>query len=623
MIHVKRVLERVKEVGIILSASKSKILKTEIEYLGLEIGKHGVLKLAPHTQEKIMLFPDKLEDRKQIQRFLGCINYIADQGFSKNFAKHRSLLQKKISEKTPWSWGEEDTNAVKLLKKNLTNLPELYNAKNSDFLIIETDASETTWAGCMLAIQNGKNILCLDEFGRIQRAKEEISIPEKEEISIPEKEDHSTSETKHTNHERDKSSYTVQKDKNLSYTDHKCDNNQMLFKETQKLPKKLCKYTSGTFKPAEINYTVHEKEVLAIIRTLNKWKMELLPTRFELRTDSKYATGVYTNWGTVSQIVTGRPYTHRSYPTREEAEKALEEAYKEITMTKRKPESANQISRMMSLERETSFKSRKLNYTDFTACWKRLVEFKEDDFINQYYPRKRQNLGPKAVLLPGINLRQAWELVSLGFADTIYINGKTLEEAKVFPEKLQDAISVYKNFIAKGNEIFLKCYSSYAIFDEDGEMILSSITIAQLGISNGSYAESQSLQGTNFGGKEIYTEGIMGVFDHGRQLGKQGKGDYSKIKVNYMSPTLLVYSKTSKPMTEGDAEAIQKFEEKFHNLDGVFEKAPEELKETLCQRISKVCKSHLCMHCYPNASPVNSPTDSSPQGPEISTIFDE
>ncbi|PWA41723.1 reverse transcriptase [Artemisia annua] len=87
MIHVKKVLERVKEVGIILSALKSKILKTEIEYLGLEIGKHGVIKLAPHTQEKIMLFPDKLEDRKQIQRFLGCINYIADQGFSKKFRK--------------------------------------------------------------------------------------------------------------------------------------------------------------------------------------------------------------------------------------------------------------------------------------------------------------------------------------------------------------------------------------------------------------------------------------------------------------------------------------------------------------------------------------------------------
>ncbi|PWA95880.1 PCI domain-containing protein [Artemisia annua] len=78
-------------------------------------------------------------------------------------------------------------------------------------------------------------------------------------------------------HKCDKSRYTVQEGKNLSYTDHKCDNNQMLFKETQKLPKKLCKYTSGTFKPAEINYTVHEKEVLAIIRTLKNGRWNYYP----------------------------------------------------------------------------------------------------------------------------------------------------------------------------------------------------------------------------------------------------------------------------------------------------------------------------------------------------------
>ena len=42
-----------------------------------------------------------------------------------------------------------------------------------------------------------------------------------------------------------------------------------------------------TFKGPELNYPVHDKELLAIIRALFKWKMDLVGSEFYVYTDHK------------------------------------------------------------------------------------------------------------------------------------------------------------------------------------------------------------------------------------------------------------------------------------------------------------------------------------------------
>jgi len=44
-------------------------------------------------------------------------------------------------------------------------------------------------------------------------------------------------------------------------------------------------YDSRSFKGAELNYPVHEKELLAIIRALSKWRTDLLGYCFKVWTD--------------------------------------------------------------------------------------------------------------------------------------------------------------------------------------------------------------------------------------------------------------------------------------------------------------------------------------------------
>ncbi|AAP78924.1 putative multifunctional pol protein [Cestrum yellow leaf curling virus] len=214
------VLERCKEKGLILSKKKAIIARQTIDFLGLTLQENGEIKLQPNVLEKLELFPDAIEDRKQLQRFLGCLNYIADKGFLKEIAKETKNLYPKVSITNPWHWSDLDSKLVNQIKKKCKDLSPLYFPKPEDYLIIETDASGDTWAGCLKAA--------------------ELLFPKGTKNKVVER---------------------------------------------------LCKYTSGIFSSAEQKYTVHEKETLAALKTMRKWKAELLPKEFTLRTDSSYVTG--------------------------------------------------------------------------------------------------------------------------------------------------------------------------------------------------------------------------------------------------------------------------------------------------------------------------------------------
>jgi len=50
---------------------------------------------------------------------------------------------------------------------------------------------------------------------------------------------------------------------------------------------KLCKYCSGSFNKAECNYPTIEKEILAVIRGIEKFLIFLAPKPFLIQTDCK------------------------------------------------------------------------------------------------------------------------------------------------------------------------------------------------------------------------------------------------------------------------------------------------------------------------------------------------
>ena len=75
--HLAVVLKKCQLLGIIQSKKKAQIFKTNINFIGLENyqGKHCP---QTHILEHIHKFPDKIEDKKQLQRFVGILTYASD-----------------------------------------------------------------------------------------------------------------------------------------------------------------------------------------------------------------------------------------------------------------------------------------------------------------------------------------------------------------------------------------------------------------------------------------------------------------------------------------------------------------------------------------------------------------
>jgi hypothetical protein len=84
------------------------MFKTQITFLG-RIITAGAVKMMKHSLEFIDKFPDKMTDKVQLQRFLGCLNYIS--GFYENCADDRQVLNRQLT-KTAGPWNNDCTKAV-------------------------------------------------------------------------------------------------------------------------------------------------------------------------------------------------------------------------------------------------------------------------------------------------------------------------------------------------------------------------------------------------------------------------------------------------------------------------------------------------------------------------------
>ncbi|KAJ9562266.1 hypothetical protein OSB04_007426 [Centaurea solstitialis] len=175
------VLKKCQSLGIILSKKKAQLFKTKINFLGLEIDQ-GTHCPQRHILEHIHKFPDRLEDKKQLQRFLGILTYASD--YIPKLATIRAPLQVKLKKDVPWEWNDSDTNYICKVKKNLTTFPKLYHPLPEDKLIIETDASGEYWGGVLKAINSDQELICRYASGSFKDAEKNYHSNEKEYLAV-------------------------------------------------------------------------------------------------------------------------------------------------------------------------------------------------------------------------------------------------------------------------------------------------------------------------------------------------------------------------------------------------------------------------------------------------------
>ncbi|KAL3503977.1 hypothetical protein ACH5RR_033818 [Cinchona calisaya] len=91
--------------------------------------------------------PDKLENLKELQKFLGLINYA--RPFLKNIGKIAGPLNSKIGKNGQRFFNIEDINLVRKIKNMIKNILPLQLSLESDYLILETDGCDLGWGGIL------------------------------------------------------------------------------------------------------------------------------------------------------------------------------------------------------------------------------------------------------------------------------------------------------------------------------------------------------------------------------------------------------------------------------------------------------------------------------------------
>ena len=91
--------------GVMLSLRKSQIGTTEVDFLGMNFAQEKYVP-QPHIAEELPKFPDENMSTKQIQQFLGILNYIWD--FIPHISKYTTKLSK-LLKKNVLPWGPKKT----------------------------------------------------------------------------------------------------------------------------------------------------------------------------------------------------------------------------------------------------------------------------------------------------------------------------------------------------------------------------------------------------------------------------------------------------------------------------------------------------------------------------------
>ncbi|XP_057989380.1 uncharacterized protein LOC131172506 [Hevea brasiliensis] len=165
--------------GIMLSEKKSSLAQTDIDFLGMKL-KDGKYQPGPHIAEELLKFPDKNLIVKQIQQFLGIINYI--RKFIPHVATHTCQLSKMLKKNAP-PWKEEQTHAVKALKEVALNPPPL-KIPSIGHRVLQTDASDTHWGIVLIEEIQGEKHICEHASGEFPEPQKHYHSVYKEILAV-------------------------------------------------------------------------------------------------------------------------------------------------------------------------------------------------------------------------------------------------------------------------------------------------------------------------------------------------------------------------------------------------------------------------------------------------------
>lgn len=340
--------------------------------------------------------------------------------------------------------------------------------------------------------------------------------------------------------------------------------------------------------------------------------------------------GIYDEWHQAAIHITGKKgIIHKSFPTRNEAEKALADhqnpplrpQYKTALTTPAPSQASSSSTRLnvlgkipntssasIDLERINSLPMKDtttiihegakfITSTAFCDCFQALNEWTEEMKVFQYYPQNRGRFGPKAVVLPGAEPLTTYLLFQSGLIDTLYL--QNMDILADFPVGFIQAIKAYKDRFAKDREIYIKFYSSYPIFEvkepaQEASILVPKIAYVQVGISNGTCPPIEPPSRHQFSWDLINQFNLNCI--EGILIQCQRITNDTLLRVNYKGHNMIMVSTYKAPITTEAIHTLQAFMEPFTHMTGVFANLTDAWKYAICKQLNEWAV-HSCPLC--------------------------
>ena len=160
--HLRLVLQRFQQNGLVINPAKCEFGRFEINFLGHHVSAAGASPLLKHV-EAVEVFPQP-QDRLQIQRFLGLINFY--RRFIPAAARIlRPLTDALAGPAKPLLWTEQMSSAFISAKRALATATNLVHPHHSAPLSLAVDAS-STHVGAVLQQKQGRSWAPLSFFSK-------------------------------------------------------------------------------------------------------------------------------------------------------------------------------------------------------------------------------------------------------------------------------------------------------------------------------------------------------------------------------------------------------------------------------------------------------------------------
>lgn len=138
VLNIRKVLSRLRQVGLHTQSTKLKLLQTEVKFLGHIIDRNGI----HPTEENLRALRDqpKPENVSELRSFLGSLNYYAR--FIPNLQSKCASLHRLLQKNVRWTWTSNDTRIFTQLKMAISSKNVLVHFDPNLPVILATDAFE-------------------------------------------------------------------------------------------------------------------------------------------------------------------------------------------------------------------------------------------------------------------------------------------------------------------------------------------------------------------------------------------------------------------------------------------------------------------------------------------------